>query len=143
MDWLIQLDLSAEVRQMFLTYLLSLYHQCGEHQHFRKERLRHIHIPIVQNEGRIPESMDFAQLAQSLGSSVASVRIELMQYYGEFRHERRAKNALNRCRATILSTAQLGASLGLSAQQVRHLARKNQIKGAVKQGRYWRFFQTA
>lgn len=145
MDWLVQLDLSAEVRESFLTYLYNLYLQNGQQRHFQRERLWLIHIPVVANGGQIPESMNFAQLAETLNSNIASVRIELMRYYNDFRLNRRAKTAVTRPPCVILSTVQLASSRGLSPRQVRDLARKNQIKGALalKQGRKWRFFQTA
>lgn len=146
MDWLVQLDLSAEVRENFLNYLYNLYLQNGPQRHFQRERLWLIHIPVVANGGQIPESMNFAQLAENLCSNIARVRIELMRYYNDFRSDRRANTAaVIRPPCVVLSTAQLASSRGLSPRQVRDLACKNQIQGtlALKQGRRWRFFQTA
>lgn len=82
-----------DYRNEFVAYLRQIAEE-PKTLHFVRLRIEQIHIPVADQEGEWPESLDFAQLAESLGTTATSAHIEFLeyiQYFDEYRSHQRVR----------------------------------------------------
>lgn len=140
LNWLA--SLTAEERREFISYLRKISGDGTLRGRYMKAmRLTQIYIPVIKHGGQVPANLNFVALVENCGANLGQIRIELLKLYSDFQtlsnHKKyRLKNG------RFLNSRQASQITGLSPRKIRILARQNKIKGAIKQGRHWRFQKT-
>lgn len=114
----------------FIAYLEGLYPNVRQlnSQQLRKRRLiNDIYIPILKDNGRVPQNMDFAGLCASLNINQHHISHNISQLY--FSMDK------------YLNTQQAAEYLVLSPRTVQHLAASGLLP-AKKVGAKWTFTTT-
>ncbi|PWB38890.1 MAG: hypothetical protein C3F02_01335 [Parcubacteria group bacterium] len=139
LDWVHQLSISE--RELFISFLLDLAGKGPlQHRYLKSMRIIEIYVPIVKHGGKLPVSINFTALVEDCGANLGEMRIELLNLYTDFSNAHHREQC-RRNHGRLLDSRQAAELTGLSPRKIIKLARANQIKGAIKRGRYWRFLE--